>query len=301
MSASSESSVTVVPMSPVLGAEIAGVDLAGGVTDDDFALIHQAFLEHGVVFFRNQRPLTKADQVVFARRFGPLHHHPAAPADDDGAVFIIHAHRHSPVANGNGWHTDVSCDPEPPMATMLQIHLMPKVGGGDTLFADMEAAYAALPDEMRTMLKTLTARHASEHVYRGRYADRGVDDTDVDYPSNVHPVIRTHPETGRPSIYVNRSFTSEIVGVSDAESERLLSILFGHIEQPEFQIRFRWETNDVAIWDNRRLLHFAIWDYWPYERKGHRVSVLGDRPYFDPDAPDAEPSTLRLSGGTLVQ
>ncbi len=187
------------------------------------------------------------------------------------------------------------------MATMLQIHVLPEVGGGDTLFADMEAAYAALPEELRATLKTLTARHASEHVYRGRYADRGVDDTEVDYPSNVHPVIRTHPETGRPSIYVNRSFTSEIVGLSSSESEQLLSMLFDHIEQPEFQIRFRWETNDVAIWDNRRLLHFAIWDYWPHERKGHRVSVLGDRPFFDPDAADPAPSTLRLSGGTLAQ
>ncbi len=294
--------LTLKPVSPVLGAEIGGIDLAAGVTDEQFAFIHQAFLDHGVIFFRHQSALTKIDQVQFGQRFGPLHRHPAAPADDaEGAVFVIHAHRDSPVANGNGWHSDVSCDPEPPMATMLQIHQVPQGGGGDTLFADMEEAYAALPAVTRKQLKTLTARHDSEHIYRGRYADRGVDDSGVEYPSNQHPVIRTHPETDRPSIYVNRSFTAAIVGMAEADSDGLLSRLFDHIEQPEFQIRFRWEPNDVAIWDNRRLMHFAIWDYWPGERKGHRVSILGDRPYFNPDAPDPEPSTVRLSGGTLAQ
>ncbi len=292
--------ITVAPISPVLGAEIRGVDLAAGVDDTVFAVIHQAFLDHGVVFFRNQSTLSAEAQVRFAKRFGPLHRHPAAPAnDDEGAVFVIHAHRDSPVANGNGWHTDVSCDEEPPLATMLQIHQPPDGGGGDTLFASMEAAFAVLPEDQQQQLQLLTARHESEHVYRGRYADRGVDDDGADYPSTVHPMVRTHPETRRPSIYVNRSFTTGIVDMDADDSAALLARVFDHIERPEFQIRFRWDANDVAIWDNRCLMHFAIWDYWPNERKGNRVSIAGDRPFFDPDAPGPRESGIRVSDGAL--
>jgi len=291
----------VQPVSPVFGAEIVGVDLASGIDDATFEALRDEFHAHGVLFFRGQRLLSADAQVGLARRLGPLHQHPAAPTDDaDSAVFVIHAHRDSPVANGNGWHTDVSCDEEPPLATMLQIHQLPQGGGGDTLFADMEAAYRALSPEWRSQLKSLTARHESEHVYRGRYADRGVDDTDAIYPAADHPVVRTHPDTGRPSIYVNRSFTTAIVGMEGDESDELLNWLFNHVERPEFQIRFTWQQNDVALWDNRRLQHFAIWDYWPEERKGHRVSIRGTKPFFDPDAPEPPKPTIRLSAGSLA-
>ncbi|MEM7323251.1 MAG: TauD/TfdA family dioxygenase [Actinomycetota bacterium] len=290
------------PISPVLGAELFGVSLADGVDDHTFEAIHRAFLDHGVLVFRNQRTLPPDVQVAVAERFGPLHTHPAAPtADQHPAIFVIHAHRDSRVANGNGWHSDVSCDPEPPMATMLQIQRPPAGGGGDTLFASMEAAWATLPETWRAQLRPLSARHESEHIYRGRYADRGVDDADVVYPASVHPVVRTHPETGRPSLYINRSFTTALVDVDPEESSQLLRRLFNHVERPEFQIRLRWEENDVALWDNRCLQHFAIWDYWPEERKGHRVSIHGDRPYFDPAAPDAPSSPIRMSLGPLAE
>jgi taurine dioxygenase len=293
--------VDVRSLSPVLGAEVFGVDLNEAVDDSTFLAINQAFLDSGVLVFRQQDKLDPAAQVAFARRFGPLHTHPAAPADGaDPAIFVIHAHRESPVANGNGWHSDVSCDPEPPMATMLQIHQLPDGGGGDTLFASMEAAWATLPESWRSRLRSLSARHESEHIYRGRYADRGVDDSDAVYPSTVHPVVRTHPGTGRPSLYINRSFTTSLVGLAEDESDQMLKRLFRHIERPEFQIRLRWEQNDVALWDNRCLQHFAIWDYWPNERKGHRVSILGDRPFFDPEAPDAPESPIRMSLGPLA-
>lgn len=288
-------------VSPIFGAEVTGVDLAAGVDDQTFAVLRDAFHTHGVLFFRSQSELPPADQIDFARRFGPLHKHPAAPADDaEAALFVIHAHRDSPVANGNGWHTDVSCDEEPPQATMLQIHQLPEGGGGDTLFADMEAAYNTLSADDRAMLRGLTALHESEHVYRGRYADRNVDDADTVYPSTEHPVVRTHPETGRPSVYVNRSFTTRIVDMEQDQSDRLLRRLFRHLERPEFQVRLTWGKNDIALWDNRRLQHFAIWDYWPDERKGHRVSILGDRPSFDPTAPEPPPSHMRISTGSLT-
>ncbi len=289
------------PVSPVLGAEVSGVDLNEPMDDATFDRIHEAFLHHGVLFFRDQQKMPEATQIALARRLGPLHTHPAAPTTDpDAAVFVIHAHRDSPVANGNGWHTDVSCDEEPPLATMLQVHTLPEGGGGDTMFASMEAAYETLSPEWRSRLRDLTALHESEHVYRGRYADRGVGDEDVVYPSAQHPVVRTHPETGRPSIYVNRSFTTRILGVDPEESDTLLRWLFRHVERPEFQIRFRWRENDAALWDNRCLQHFAIWDYWPNERMGNRVTVLGDRPFLDPAAPEPPPSPLRLSGGGLA-
>lgn len=286
-------------LSPVLGAEVHGVDLAQ-LDDATFVELHAAFLDNGVLVFRDQAQLSVDAQVSFARRFGPLHTHPAAPAETaEASVFVIHAHKDSPVANGNGWHTDVSCDAQPPMATLLQIYQLPDGGGGDTLFANMEAAFASLPREWRQRLAGMTARHESDHVYRGRYADRGVDDAS-DYPVSEHPVIRTHPETGRPCLYVNRSFTTRILEVDETESNEILTWLFDHLERPEFQVRLTWKQNDVALWDNRSLQHFAIWDYWPNERKGHRVSINGDVPFFDPAAADVADSPIRLSIGSLA-
>lgn len=299
----SMSSLDVRPVSPVLGAEIRGVDLAAGVDDATFADIHEAFLDHGLLFFKDQsEPMAEDIQMAFGKRFGPLHIHPAAPGSGaDDAIFVIHAHRDSKVANGNGWHSDVSCDETPPMATMLQLRQLPEGGGGDTMFASMEAAYAVLNESDREFLKSLSARHTSEHIFRGRYSDRGVDDSDrSEYPEAIHPVVRTHPETGRPSIYVNRAFTTSIVGMEDEHGAEFLRRLLRHIERPEFQIRFRWERNDVALWDNRCLQHYALWDYWPNERKGHRVTVLGDRPSFDPNAAEPAASSIRIKLDALV-
>jgi taurine dioxygenase len=268
-----------VPLTPVIGAEIHGADLAN-LNADDFATIRRALVDHGVVFFRDQPRLAPADQIAFARRFGDLHTHPAAPhLEGHPEIFEIHAHAGSRVANGNGWHSDVSCDEEPPLGTMLQLHVLPSCGG-DTLFASMTAAFETLSAPLQTFLATLTARHESEHVYRGRYADRGVTDAGRAYPSAIHPVVRTHPESGRQALYVNPSFTTRICEVEPEESRALLDFLYRHQQRPEFQVRFRWTENAVALWDNRSTQHFALWDYWPEERRGHRVTIRGDRPYF---------------------
>jgi taurine dioxygenase len=159
----------------------------------------------------------------------------------------------------------------------LQIHTLPEIGG-DTLFASMYRAFEVLSDPMKSLLDGLSATHASEHVYRGRYADRGMNDAGKTYPHARHPVVRTHPETGRKALYVNRTFTTRINELEDDESDALLEFLFDHSERVDFQIRFRWERNDVAFWDNRCTMHHAIWDYWPHERKGRRVTIKGDRP-----------------------
>ena len=263
---------------PALGAEVRGVQLADGLDDESYREIRRAFLEHQVLFFKAQREIPPATQVAVGKRFGELHMHPAAPSMPGfPEVFEIHAHKDSKVANGEFWHSDVSCDELPPLGTMLQIHILPDIGG-DTLFANMYAAYDALSPPMKSLLDGLTATHGSEHIYRGRYSDRGVDDLGKMYPQAVHPVVRTHPETGRKALYVNRTFTTRINELTAAESDALLALLFTHGEQIDFQIRFRWERNDVAFWDNRCVMHHAVWDYWPHERKGRRVTIKGDRP-----------------------
>ena len=265
-------------VTPAIGAEVRGIDLRAPLSNRQFDEIHDAFAAYQVLFFRDQEELAPEEQVRFGRMFGDLHTHPAAPTHPEyPEIFVIHTHKDSKIANGNAWHSDVSCDKEPPLGTCLQLHLLPS-SGGDTLFASMYAAYDALSDRMKEILAPMTALHQSEHIYRGRYADRGVDDEGKIYPSAEHPIIRTHPVTGKQAIYVNASFTTRIVGLKKKESDALLQFLFTHCARPEFQTRWRWKKNDVIIWDNRCAQHFAIWDYWPEERRGHRVTIAGDRP-----------------------
>ena len=266
------------PFAPNLGAEIYGVDLAKPVSDAQFDDIKQAFLDYQVLFFKDQAEIPPELHVAFGKRFGGLHAHPAAPTmAGHPEIFEIHATKDSKIANGEFWHSDVSCDEEPPLGTMLQIHIAPPCGG-DTMFSDMYGAYDALSEPVRRMLDGLTATHESEHIYRGRYADRGRNDTDIDCPVAVHPVVRTHPDTGRKALFVNRTFTTRINELSPSESDAVLTMLFEQAEHIDHQIRFSWALNDMAFWDNRCCMHRAIWDYWPEERKGRRVTIKGDRP-----------------------
>ena len=266
------------PFAPNLGAEITGVDLSQEISEAEFSEIEAAFLAYQVLFFKDQKEIPPQVHIDLGKRFGPLHSHPAAPTMAGyPEIFEIHATRHSKVANGEFWHSDVSCDEEPPLGTMLQIHILPPCGG-DTMFSNMYAAYDALSDAMKTFLDGLSATHASEHIYRGRYADRGQKDSDIAFPSASHPVVRTHPQTGRKALFVNRTFTTRIKELSEEESSAVLKMLFEHAESIQFQIRFRWSKNDMAFWDNRCCMHRAIWDYWPEERKGRRVTIKGDRP-----------------------
>jgi taurine dioxygenase len=190
---------------------------------------------------------------------------------------IIHADKDSPRANGEGWHTDVSCDVEPPMGSILYIKQCPPKGG-DTLFASMYAAYDALSDRMKTYLDGLTAVHDGESVYRGLYKNSNVAEKEK-YPRAIHPVVRTHPVTRKKALYVNRGFTRGLVGVPRDESDGILSYLYQHMENPLFQCRFRWQENSIAFWDNRCVQHRAMWDYWPHTRSGNRVTVAGDKPF----------------------
>ena len=267
--------ITVEKLTPVIGAEIGGVDLSRPLGNRAMEEIHRALAENLVIFFRDQH-MSPDQHLAFGRLFGELHVHPAAPsAPGLPELMIIHADRDSPRANGEGWHSDVSCDTEPPMGSILYIKTCPPLGG-DTLFASMYAAYEALSDRMKRYLDGLTAVHDGEG-YRGQYANYGVKDKET-YPRAEHPIIRTHPVTGKKALYVNRGFTRRIVGLPVDESDGILRYLYDHAENPLFQCRFRWRENSVAFWDIRCVQHRALWDYWPHTRSGYRVTVKGDRP-----------------------
>ncbi len=266
------------PFAPNLGAEIRGVDLSEPISDEQFADIHQAFLDYQVLMFKDQKEIPPERHIEFGKRFGTLHAHPAAPTMQGyPEIFEIHATKDSKVANGEFWHSDVSCDEEPPLGTMLQLHILPPCGG-DTLFSNMYSAYDTLSDPLKSLVDGLSATHASEHIYKGRYSDRGKDDGEIDCPTAMHPVVRTHPETGKKALFVNRTFTTRINELSPTESNSILELLFEHCEHIDHQIRFRWSLHDMVFWDNRCCMHRAIWDYWPEERKGRRVTIKGDRP-----------------------
>ncbi len=269
--------IRVKKLTPVIGAEIEGVDLGGSLAPETVSEIKRAFHENLVIFFRDQT-LSPEQHIAFGRLFGDLHLHPAAPSEPGHPeLMIIAADENSSRANGEAWHTDVSCDEHPPLGSILYIKQTPP-HGGDTLFASMYAAYDGLSPRMKAYLEGLTAVHDGEHVYRGLYADLGVADRPR-YPVARHPVIRTHPETRRKCLYVNSGFTTHIEGVNRDESDAILRYLFAHSAHPAFQCRFRWTANAVAFWDNRCAQHHAVWDYWPNRRYGNRVTVKGDRPY----------------------
>jgi taurine dioxygenase len=269
--------IEVRPMTPRIGAEIHGVDLSQPLDEQTFQEIRTAFLEHQVIFFRDQQ-IDIDQHKAFGRMFGELHIHPAAPSPEGHPeILVIHADEKSKFVAGNAWHSDVSCDEEPPLGSILHMHTLPS-SGGDTMFASMYAAYKALSETMREFLSGLTAVHGSEHVYRGRYKAFGVDDAGKVYPENEHPVVRTHPDTGRKGLYVNSGFTTHIKGLEKSESRALLDFLFAHVAKPEFHCRFKWEKNSIAFWDNRCVQHYALWDYFPEVRHGLRVTVKGSKP-----------------------
>jgi len=272
-------SIEVQKLTPTIGAEIFGVDIGQGLTNRQFQEVHQALLDNLVIFFRDQK-LSIDQHKDFGRRFGKLHVHPNAPLLIEGhpEILVIKADEKSKHVAGEEWHSDVSCDPEPPMGSILYMHETPANGGGDTMFASMYAAYEALSAPMQRLLEGFTAIHdsAKAHHYRVKATDRA----DISFPNAEHPVVRTHPETGRKGLYVNRGFTTRIVQLKKNESDALLEMLYRHIETPEFMCRFKWRPNSIAFWDNRCAQHHAMFDYFPNRRYGHRVTVCGDKPFY---------------------
>jgi taurine dioxygenase len=288
--------ITVKPLTPVIGAEIGGVNIAQPLGNQTFTEIHDALMRHQVIFFRDQH-MSLDEHKAFGQHFGELHIHPAAPsAEGHPEVLKIHADENSARVAGQGWHSDVSCDAEPPMGSILNLKRTPEIGG-DTMFSSMYAAYEALSPAMKNFVETLTAEHGSEHVYDRRYGEKE-NRRDAQFPHHIHPVVRTHPVTRRKALYVNSGFTRSIVGFERKESEALLEFLFDHVRTPEFHVRFAWENHSVAFWDNRCVQHHALWDYFPQVRSGFRVTIKGDKPFYSANEvpPSASGTEYRMSG-----
>ncbi len=231
------------PLTPALGAEVEGIDLASPLADDAFAALQR-----------------------LGRRFGPLHRHPQGDMADFEGIVRICTERDSKTFGGSKWHGDASCNREPPLASMLRMEQVPQAGG-DTLFANAIAAFEAL-----------TTHHVGARHHGGYFGIRQDQTRDGAFPEAVHPVVALHPVSGRKALYVNRIFTEAVVELVAGESAMLLECLFGHIAQPCFQCRFQWRPNSVALWHNRATQHLAIWDYWPHTRCGHRVTIEGEAP-----------------------
>ena len=270
--------IEITPMTPRIGAEVRGIDLTKSLGNQQFQELHDALMEHSVLFFRDQ-DVDVEQHKNFGRLFGELHIHPGSPPPPGHPeILIVHADKNSKHIAGENWHSDVTCDPEPPMGSILHLWEVPK-SGGDTLFASMEAAYDDLSERMKTYLEGLNATHSGEKIYRGRYNDKNHDDTNLTYPKNVHPVVRTHRVTGRKSIFVNKTFTTHINDLPKAESDSILAFLYSHCAKPDYQVRFKWQPHSIAFWDNRCVQHLALWDYYPQVRSGYRVTIKGDRPF----------------------
>jgi len=273
----SYSSISVSPSSPHIGAEIEGVNITQPLVPIQLQELQQALADYQVLFFRDQK-FTLDSQKAFGRLFGELHIHPNTPGPQGHPeVLPIHADADSKRVAGERWHSDVSCDLEPPLGSILHLHIVPP-SGGDTIFASGYAAYDALSPQLKTYLEGLTALHSGERSYRRTNALLGVNDAGRVFPSANHPIIRTHPATKRKSLFVNRGFTVRINGVPEDESAAILGYLYAVAERPDFQVRFHWRPDSVAFWDNRSTQHLAIWDYFPHVRSGHRVTIKGDRP-----------------------
>jgi taurine dioxygenase len=277
--------IDVKPIAGALGAEIEGADLGSRLDNTTMDEIHRAFLDYSVIFFRGQK-LDPGQQLAFARRFGPIDRHPIAKGMDDHPDVVRVVREPGERFNfGRMWHMDGTFIETPPLGTMLVAQEVPPYGS-DTMWASMYLAYDALSDGLKKTLQGMRAFHSSgspgrfEALYTGMKAR-----TDAVPTEHSHPVVRTHPETGRKCLFLNNSFTTRFEDMTVEESRPLLDYLFRHCVRPEFTCRFRWTEGTLALWDNRCTQHEAISDYFPdrpelfnARRVMHRVTITGDRP-----------------------
>ena len=273
--------LTISPLTPAIGAEIGGIDLAADDIAERVPEIRAALLEHGVIFFRDQH-LTEEQHIAFARHFGELEIHPATPKAQINREILRIAHGPDSRGQENSWHSDVTWREKPSLGSILRAVEVPEVGG-DTLFANMHLAFHRLSPQMKRFISTLSAVHDIARVFARRLGKQP-EELHEQYPPMRHPVVRTHPETGKPVLFVNTAFTSHIEGLSDKESRWLLDHLYATAADPEIQCRFRWRPGSIAFWDNRVCQHFAASDYFPARRVMERVTIAGCRPYYRAEA-----------------
>jgi taurine dioxygenase len=259
-----------------VGAELSGVDLTAALPDQVISEIRQALYDYKVIFFRDQ-PMTPQQHVAFARRFGDLEVHPFLPSNT-GEPELVRFEKSADVSGyENSWHHDVTWRESPSMGAILHALSVPELGG-DTLFSDMHAAYDALDDETKQSLEGVYAIHDFTQTFAHGMSKEERQAAQEKYPTVRHPVVCTHPGTGKRHLYVNRPFVSHIEGLDPDESRALLDQLCRQADSPEHQCRFTWTKDAVAFWDNRAVQHYATSDYWPHRRSMERASIIGPRP-----------------------
>ncbi len=263
------------PITPSFGAELISGTQLTQLTDDEVTSLKQLAAERGVVVARDQA-MDMHQQVAFGHRLGNIMDAPPSKSDVPEGLILIQAGPKSKAVAGNGWHSDVSSEAIPPGLSMLRMEVVPS-SGGDTLFADMYRAFETLSPAMQNFVKQLTARHDPKGHYLYLSGVKKLDEL----PSAVHPVVRTHPLTGRNALYVNAGFVGRIKELSQFESDKLLAMLYDHVAYSVgIQCRVQWSPNTVVFWDNRVVQHHAAFDYFPEVRRGYRVTVVGEAPYL---------------------
>ena len=267
--------IGVKPLAATIGAEIEDADLTK-LDDETFAEIRKAWLNYKVVFFRDQR-IDARQQIAFATRFGALESHPFLAASESHDEIVRFEKSEQLSGFENLWHSDDSWREAPAMGSVMRGSEEPEVGG-DTLFVDMIAAYEGLDEAVKQRIDGLSATHDFTHSFGRMLSGNELAQKQTEFPPVHHPVVRTHPETGRKIIYVNSIFTSHVDGMDEDESRELLELLQRQALVPEYQCRFRWQKDSVAFWDNRAVQHYAASDYWPERRVMERVAIIGDRP-----------------------
>ena len=268
--------ITVTPKGVTLGAEISGVRLSGDLPDEVIAEIRRAWLDHKVVYLRDQ-DITSTEHVEFARRFGELEVHPFLLGSEEHPELVRFEKGVEASGFENGWHHDVTWRETPSMGAILRSIQVPATGG-DTAFSDMAAAYDGLDDEMKERLDGLQAAHDYTLAFGSFVDDSKKAEMREQYPVVNHPIVRTHPETGRKLLFVNAYFTSHVVDMDEDEGNQLLRYLISRASVMEYQYRVSWEPNQVTLWDNRIVQHYALSDYYPDVRIMERASIVGDRP-----------------------
>jgi len=263
-----------------LGAEVRGLDLSKGLDADTFRALETALIEHKVLVLRDQ-DITTAQHVAISRPFGELEVHPMRPQGEFPEILVLDNHKDNPVLSTDVWHSDTTFRNNPTKYTILRCQIIPRVGG-DTLWADMTAAYEGLSDVFKTMIAPLRAVHDFKN-FRALFTKSAEDQAKLRrmeemFPNPSHPVVRTHPVSGRKAIFVNPQFTLHIEGMEPAESRAVLDVLFAQAQVPEYQFRLRWTPGTMVFWDNRSTQHYAANDYYPERRRMERTAVVGDVP-----------------------
>jgi len=270
--------ITVRPLTSSIGAEIDGVDLSRSLAGETVAEIRQALLDHLVIFFREQT-LTPSQQLEFATQFGePIEYPFVEPLPDTPFIVPIVKLEHETLNFGGSWHSDTVYLETPPLGTVLYARQVPPVGG-DTLFANQYLAFDSLSAGMKELLNGLTGIHRSDKLDATRKViQNALGEPDENTRMSQHPVVRTHPETGRKALYLNVSHTTSFKGMTETESAPILAYLFQQQIRPEFCCRFRWQAGSLAFWDNRCSLHYPVNDYHGHRREMHRITLAGERP-----------------------